>query len=184
MAEVKRIFVEKREGFDVEAKGLFADLRDNLGISGITSLRLVCRYDVAGLSDEDFERAKITIFSEPNVDMVYDEELPVAENEYAFAVEYLPGQYDQRADSAAQCIQLLTCGERPEVASARVYVLGGNLSDAAVKRVKDYMINPVESREAAMQKPESLKQNYPVAKDVAVVRGFNRWTEEALREYW
>ena len=120
---VRRIFVEKKPGFDTEARNMLADLKDSLGLTGVTGLRLFCRYDVEGLSEEEFQRAKRTIFSEPNMDMVYDEELTLTPAWQAFATEYLPGQYDQRADSAAQCVQLLTQGERPAVQSAKVIAL-------------------------------------------------------------
>ena len=184
MAQVKRIFVEKRPGFDIEAGSVLADLRENLGISELTAVRVLNRYDVSGLSDEDFERAKGTIFSEPNADEVYDEEFTMEEGDRAFASEYLPGQFDQRADSAAQCVQLLTCGERPEVRTARVYILSGGISDEQLNRIRNYMINPVESRQASMDKPETLAADYPVPADVAIIRGFNRWSESRLREYY
>ena len=120
MGEVKRIFVEKRDGFDVEASNLSADLRNNLGLSAIEKVRIINRYDISGLEGENFERAKNTILSETNADIVYDEVLPEDKDFRVFAMEYLPGQYDQRADSAAQCVQLLTQGERPKVVSAKL----------------------------------------------------------------
>ena len=138
MANVIRIFVEKREGFDVEARQMLADLRDNLGMTQLRALRILNRYDVEGLSASDFARARGVVFSEPNAD-----------------VEYLPGQYDQRADSAAQCVQLLTQGERPRVLTARVICLKGELSPADVERIQQYLVNPVESRLASLDKPET-----------------------------
>ena len=117
---VKRLFVEKAPGFDIEAKGVLSDLRDNLGMTGIKGLRLLNRYDVDGLTETQFAQAKTTVFSEPNVDIVYDETFPIDRDVRVFATEFLPGQYDQRADSAAQCAQLLTQGERPDVLTARV----------------------------------------------------------------
>ena len=114
MSQVKRIFVEKKDGFNVEAKQILWDLRHNLGVRSLTNLRFANRYDVAGLTDEEFANAKVTVFSEPNQDIVYDEEYPVDKDWKVFAMEYLPGQYDQRADSASQCVQLLTAGERPQ----------------------------------------------------------------------
>lgn len=120
MSDVIRVFVEKREGFDVEARAMLADLRDNLGLKEIRELRLLNRYDVEGLSPEDFTRVRGIVFSEPNVDDVYDETFVLSEGWRMFAMEYLPGQYDQRADSAAQCVQLLTQGEYPRVVTARV----------------------------------------------------------------
>ena len=136
MSNVIRVFVEKREGFDVEARHMLADLRDNLGLTKLTGLRLLVRYDIEGLSAEEFIRARGVVFSEPNADDVYDEEFTVAEGWRVFAMEYLPGQYDQRADSAAQCVQLLTQGERPRVLTARVVCLEGALTDEEFARVQ------------------------------------------------
>ena len=129
MGEVKRIFVEKRDGFDVEASNLMADLRNNLGLTAIEKVRMINRYDISGLEGESFERAKNTILSETNADMVYDEVLPEDKDFRVFAMEYLPGQYEQRADSAAQCVQLLTQGERPKVVSAKLVAVKGDISD-------------------------------------------------------
>jgi len=184
MDKVLRLFVEKKDGFDVEAKGKLADLKENLLISGLQGLRLLNRYDVSGIEPEDFEKAKTTIFSEPNADNVYEEFFVYNKLDRVFAVEYLPGQYDQRADSAAQCVQLLTAGERPDVASAQVYVLSGNISDAEFEKIKDYIINPVESREASMEKPETLKMNYAVPTKVATVEGFISWSDEQIGDYF
>ena len=150
MSNVIRVFVEKRPGFDVEARHMLADLRDNLGLTGLTALRLLNRYDVEGLTAEEFARARGIVFSEPNADLVYDDSFQPGEGFRVFAMEYLPGQYDQRADSAAQCVQLLTQGERPRVATARVICLGGGLSDADFRRVQQYLVNPVESRVASL----------------------------------
>ena len=130
MADVIRVYVEKRSSFDVEAKQMLSDLRDNLGMKQITGLRLANRYDISGLTKEEFEKAKYTVFAEQNVDDVTEEALPFSEGYRVFAMEYLPGQYDQRADSAAQCVQLLTQGDRPSVVTARVIGIAGNLSDA------------------------------------------------------
>ena len=140
---VRRIFVEKRPGFDVEAGHILSDLKDSLGLKNIETLRVVNRYDVEGLSEEEYRAARTTIFSEPNTDMVYDETLPEAPGARVFAMEYLPGQYDQRADSAAQCVQLLTQGERPRIQSAKVLILTGDISDTEFDKVKSYLINPV-----------------------------------------
>ena len=129
MSMIRRIFVEKKDAFAVEAHGLLADLRNNLGMTGLENIRMMNRYDVMGLSDEEFAMAKKLVLSEPPVDKVLEEELPIAEGSHAFAVELLPGQYDQREDFAEQCIQLITQKERPMVAAAKVYVLEGKLSD-------------------------------------------------------
>ena len=180
---VRRIFVEKKPGFDTEAKNLLADLKDSLGLSGVTGLRLFCRYDVEGLSEEEFGRAKGTIFSEPNVDVVYDEELALSPAWQSFATEYLPGQYDQRADSAAQCVQLLTQGERPRVQSAKVIALKGRISAAEMEKIRNYVINPVDSRLAAEAKPETLDMVLPEPQPVPRVEGFIGWSDEEVAAY-
>lgn len=143
---VTRVFVEKRKGFDVEARHMMADLRQNLGLKAIEDLRILNRYDVSGLSGEEFEAAARTILSEPNVDNVYDENYKISSEYHVFATEFLPGQYDQRADSASQCVQLLTQGERPQVAYAKVIAVKGDLSEEEMDKIKNYIVNPVESR--------------------------------------
>ena len=150
MSTVIRVFVEKRPGFDIEAQHMLSDLRDNLGLASLEALRLINRYDISGISREEFLQAKDTILSEPNVDRVFEETLPVDEGDRVFAMEYLPGQYDQRADSAAQCVQLLTQGERPQVLTARVVALKGSISDEEFTRIQHYLVNPVESRIASL----------------------------------
>ncbi len=173
MAEqVKRVYVEKRPGFDTEARSLLNEFRHNLGIGGLTAVRVINRYDVAGLSGEEYERSKKTIFAEPNADYVYDEQFPAERADRMFAMEYLPGQYDQRADSAAQCVQLLTQKERPAVATAKVIVLKGTVSDDDFARIKAYCINPVEAREASLLKPETLDMRAETPPDVPVLTGF------------
>lgn len=179
---VNRVYVEKRSGFDVEAQQLFAELRDILGIKSLQGLRVLNRYDVEGIDDEAFAAYRSTVFSEPQSDVTYasPEEFLGAvgadEGEDAkqavFAVEYLPGQFDQRADSASECIQLISQGDRPTVKSAAVYVLKGDLSDADVDAIKGYVINPVESREADMTELVTLAQDFPEPADVEVLRGF------------
>ena len=172
MQKVIRVFVEKKAGFDIEARQLLADLRDNLGLDSIKDLRLLNRYDVEGVTPDEFERACGIVFSEPNVDNVYYENFDPGDGWKMFAMEYLPGQYDQRADSAAQCIQLLTQGERPRVASAKVICFYGNISSEELERVKTYLVNPVESRIASDQKPDTL--DFPVTplESVQRVSGF------------
>ena len=181
---VIRVFVEKKPGFDVEARHLKADLVQNLGISGLRDVRLINRYDVAGLTREEFEGARDTIFSEKNVDDVYDEEYPLPQGYRVFAMEYLPGQYDQRADSAAQCVQLLTQGERPQVVTARVVALSGEITDAEFEKAQNYLVNPVEARLASLDKPESLDMKADVPPDVARVAGFTAWDDEKLARYY
>jgi phosphoribosylformylglycinamidine synthase len=180
MSHVKRIFVEKRPGLDIAAKNLFRDLRDNLGIKGLDKVRLLNRYDMEGISEEEYAALRDIVFAEPPLDVVYDETLPLADGERMFAIEYLPGQYDQRADSASQCIQIITRGSAPAVATARVVALAGNLGPDDFARIKNYCINPVDSREAAPGKPETLAMELDTPPDVAVINGFCATTGEAL----
>lgn len=184
MSEVKRIFVEKRKGFDVEAVNLLADLKQNLGIKNAEAVRIINRYDISGLDGESFEKAKNTILSETNADTVYDEKISIGDEFKVFAMEYLPGQYDQRADSAAQCVQLLTQGERPQVVTAKVIAVSSNISDTDFKKIKDYLINPVESRLASFEKPESLDMKANVPDNVAVIKGFTVWNDEEMEKYY
>ncbi len=185
MSIIRRVFVEKKDAFAVEAHGLLADLRNNLGMTGLKNLRILNRYDVMGLDDEAFAMAKKLVLSEPPVDTVVEEELPLAADARTFAVELLPGQYDQREDFAEQCIQLITQKERPMVASAKVYVLEGALSDAEFEKIKAYCINPIEAREAEAGKPETLESTCEEPAKVKTVAGFltmSREEAEALRQ--
>ena len=185
MTNIRRIFVEKKDAFAVEAKGLLADLRNNLGMTSLTGIRLINRYDVMGLSDEEYAMAKANVLSEPPVDSVVEEELPVAAGDKVFAVELLPGQYDQREDFAAQCIQLITQKDRPLVETAKVYVLSGALTDDEFAKIKAYCINPVEAREADLAKPETLESISEEPEKVKSVAGFltmSREEAEALRK--
>lgn len=184
MSNVIRLFVEKRKGFDVEASQMLWDLRHNLGLKCIEGLRLINRYDVAGLSREDFEKARGTIFSEPNQDVTFEENLPVEEEDLVFAMEYLPGQYDQRADSAAQCVSLLTQGERPQVLTARVLVLKGKISEQDFQKVQNYLVNPVESRVASLEKPKTLDIPVQTPENVKRVEGFTSFTDEQMQAYY
>ena len=184
MAAVKRIFVEKRPGFDVEASNLMADLKNNLGLKNIEKVRMINRYDISGLDGENFEKAKNTILSETNADTVYDEVLPQDNDFKVFAMEYLPGQYDQRADSAAQCVQLLTQGERPQVVSAKLIAVKGDITDAEFAKIQNYLINPVESRLASLDKPESLDMKAAVPDDVAVITNFIVWNDDEMKHYY
>ena len=178
---VYRIYVEKKPGFDVEATGLKNELTSLLGIQSLTGLRLLNRYDVEGIDEALFNQCANTVFSEPPVDNTYAE-LPASDG-VSFAVEYLPGQFDQRADSAAECIQLISQGERPLVRSARVYLLEGTLTDEQVAEIKKYVINPVEAREASLDTKQTLKMEYPVPAPVKVLEGFNQLDEEQLKKF-
>ncbi len=166
MASVRRAYVEKRAGFNVEAKGLLFDLRELLGLEGLTDIRVFKRYDVENLPQDAFAAACASVFSEPNVDEVYLGELP-AMKARMLCLEFLPGQYDARADAAAQCIQLLTQGERPLVRCATLYAFLGEMDDAGFAAAKGYLLNPVESREAALALPESLALSAPEPADIA-----------------
>ena len=179
---VYRIFVEKQPAHAVEARSLFADIRENLMITSLTGLRVLNRYDIEGISGEIFAKAKNTIFSEPQSDIVYDE-LSVDDGDKIFAVEYLPGQFDQRADSCAQCVQLITYEDRPAVRTARVYILSGDLTDAELDRIKHYVINPVESREASLGKPETLAEKFDIPTTVETIEGFIGMGEDELRAF-
>jgi len=178
---VYRIYVEKKPGFDGEARQLQNELTTLLGIRSLTGLRLLNRYDVEGISEELFRQCAGTVFSEPPVDDTCSE-LPAHQGP-AFAVEYLPGQFDQRADSAAECIQLISQGERPLVRSAKVYLLEGALTDAEVEEIKKYVINPVEAREASLETRATLQMTYAVPGAVATLTGFNQLDEAGLKAF-
>ena len=178
---VYRIYVEKKPGFDGEARQLHNELTTLLGIRSLTGLRLLNRYDVEGISEELFRQCAGTVFSEPPVDDTCSE-LPAHQGP-AFAVEYLPGQFDQRADSAAECIQLISQGERPLVRSAKVYLLEGALTGGEVEEIKKYVINPVEAREASLETRATLQMTYAVPGAVATLTGFNQLDEAGLKAF-
>ncbi|HWP52258.1 MAG TPA: phosphoribosylformylglycinamidine synthase [Clostridia bacterium] len=177
---VFRVFIEKKQPYAVEAQGVLDDLHAALGLESLKVVRILNRYDAEHITPEDFAAARMTVFGEPQVDVAHDT-LPAAAGR-VFAVEYLPGQYDQRADSAAQCIQLQTQKHRPIIRCARVYILEGNLSDEEFATVRQYLINPVESREASLAKPDTLETDYPTPPDVAVLTGFCRASNEELAQ--
>ncbi len=179
--QVTRCFVHKRPGFDVEAQALCRDLREQLGAAGLERLTIVNRYDMEGVPPEVYRQARGTVFSEPQVDAVYDGDFPRPEGPHTLlAVEALPGQFDQRADSAAQCVQLMTGGERPLVAYAKVYVLEGELAPEELEKIKGYLINPVECREASLDKPDTLERAYAAPPMVETLNGFTELDREEL----
>ena len=178
---VYRVYVEKKSELANEAKSLHSELKNLLGIDSLENVRVFNRYDVENIDAELFRYAKGTVFSEPQLDIVSDE--IDTEGAAAFAVEFLPGQYDQRADSAAQCIQIISQGERPLVRSAKVYLLYGALSEKQIAEIKKYVINPVEAREADFEKPETLAVNYDIPTSVDTVEGFIELDEEGLADY-
>ena len=178
---VYRIYVEKKKGLANEAKSLLGDIKAFLGIEGIEDVRVVNCYDAENIDAELFDYCKKTVFSEPQLDDIY-ESMDFG-NAVVFAVEYLPGQFDQRADSAAQCIQLISQQEKPLVKTMKIYALYGKLSEADVAKIKKYVINPVEAREASIEKPETLVVNYDIPTEVAVLVGFNDLDEEGLKKF-
>ena len=176
---VYRVYAEKKMPYAVEARALLEELKSLLGMKKLTGVRIINRYDVEGLDEELFRRCVPVVFSEPAVDQVYD---CLPQGDFAvFAVEYLPGQFDQRAASAGECVQLISAGERPAVRSARVYLLSGVLTAGEVERIKHYVINPVEAREAALDKPETLAVRYEAPDTVAVLEGFTALDAGGLR---
>ena len=178
---VYRVFVEKKKGLANEAKALLNDARTLLGINELKDVRVINRYDAEHITKELFDYACKTVFSEPQLDIVSEE--PELKTAVVFAVEYLPGQFDQRADSAAQCIQIISQGERPVVRAAKVYALYGNLSDAQVAEIKKYVINPVDSREASLELPKTLNVDYDVPTEVKILDGFTSLDRAGLAEF-
>lgn len=179
---VRRIYVEKKPGFDIQAEKLYRDISENLKVQGVERVRIINRYDVEDVPDTVYEKAKTSIFSEPPVDIIYEEELPIGENDSVLAVEYLPGQYDQRADSCAQCIQLISGGERPEVRVATVTVLQGTITEEGFERITNFLINPVDSRQASLEKPETLHTEHLVPDEVETINGFTAMNGEQLEK--
>lgn len=182
--EVKRIYVKKKEGFDGEAKDLLKDIQENLVIKSLENVIVLNRYDVEGMTDEIFEKARNTVFSEPQVDECYEEEYPVGEKDYVFGIEFLPGQFDQRANALEECLQILAQGSRPIAKTAKIYILQGNLQTEEQEKIKKYMINQVDSRECSLEKPENLKTQMEVPADVAVVEGFTKMTKEDSEKFY
>ena len=179
---VYRIYVEKREGLQNEAKALLSDVNNLLSISSLTDVRIINRYDAENIDKELFDYAVGAVFSEPQLDIATPE-IELGEGARAFAVEYLPGQFDQRADSAAQCIQIISQGERPLIRSAKVYVLYGELTEAEIAEIKKYVINPVEAREATLEKPDTLAVKYDIPTEVKTLDGFNELDREGLERF-
>ena len=177
---VRRVFVEKKQAFAVKAKELEEEIRSYLGIQTVTGVRVLIRYDVENIGDETFERACQTVFSEPPVDVLYREEFETAPDASVFGVEFLPGQFDQRADSAVQCVQFLNAAEKPVIRTATVYVIEGNVTAEELSAIKSFCINPVDSRETGMVKPETLVTVFEEPADVKIFDGFKDMTEADL----
>lgn len=180
---VYRIYAEKKPEFAVSARSVLSDIRTSLRIEGIQNVRILNRYDAEGISEEDFKLASTTVFSEPAVDVIYSELPDIPDDGRVFAVEFLPGQFDQRADSCEQCIQIMTCGERCRVRNARIYIIEGRISDSTFEKIKGYIINPVECREASLEKAETLEVKYDIPEDIPVLNGFIGLDERSLDEF-
>ena len=184
MEKVRRIYVEKKEPFAVKAKELHEDLKSYLGMEGVEKVRELIRYDVENISDETFEKACHSVFAEPPVDDLYREELPLQEGDRVFGVEFLPGQFDQRADSAVQCVRFLKEDEEPIIRTAVIYVISGKITDDEFAKIRAYCINPVDSRETDMEKPATLIQEFAEPANVKIFDGFSSMEENALRDLY
>ena len=184
MSNVKRVYVEKKPEFGVTAKELRHELRHYLGITGVSGVRVLIRYDVENITDETFEQACRGVFAEPPVDILYREEFPVNSGDRTFSVEFLPGQFDQRADSAEQCIRFIREDENPVIRTAVTYVIEGNISEEEYQAVKNHCINPVDSREAAEEKPETLVAVFEEPEDIKVFEGFKDMPEAELKNLY
>lgn len=187
MSNVKRVYVEKKPGFAVQADDLRHEIKSYLGIKDVESVRVLIRYDVENISDETFEKACNGIFSEPPVDTLYHEEFPVADGCRIFSVEFLPGQFDQRADSAIQCVQFIKEDEQPVIKTAITYVIEGRdgvISDEEFEAIKAHCINPVDSRETGMEKPDTLVTKFDEPADVIIFDGFKDMAEDQLKELY
>ena len=184
MSQVRRIYVEKKEAFAGKARGLHSEIKNYLGINEVTGVRVLIRYDVENISDEIFEAACNCVFSEPPVDILYKESFEIADNAKVFSVEYLPGQFDQRADSAVQCVKFLKEDEEPVITSAITYVIEGDITEEQLASIKSFCINPVDSRETGMEKPETLVSVYDEPEDVKIFDGFKDMPEAELKELY
>lgn len=184
MNSVKRVYVEKKQEFAVQAKELKQELKSYLGIQAVENVRVLIRYDIENISDATFETACNGIFSEPPVDILYKEEFEVKEGSRIFSVEYLPGQFDQRADSAVQCVQFIKEDEMPVIKSATTYVIEGAITDEEFAAIKAHCINPVDSRETGMEKPETLITQFEEPEDVKIFDGFKDMEEDKLKELY
>lgn len=184
MSNVRRVYVEKKPAYAVQAKELKHEIRSYLGIDSMTGVRVLIRYDVENISDKVFEAACKTVFSEPPVDQLYRESFEMGAEDRTFSVEYLPGQFDQRADSAVQCVKFLNEDEDPVIRSATTYVIEGKITDDEFAAIKSYCINPVDSRETDMKKPDTLVTVFDEPKDVIIFDGFTEMSEEALKDLY
>lgn len=182
MSRVNRVFVEKKDGFDLESKAMQSDILDSLHIS-VEGLRVINRYDIEGIGQDVYKKVAETILSEPNLDNVYYEEVPTRGHERMFAIEYLPGQYDQRADWAAMCAEIVNDGNRPIINSSKLIIIGSSISDEEFAKIKDFSINAVDSREASLDKPETLEMVYDLPESVATMDGFIDLDQAGLESF-
>ena len=181
MSNVRRVYVEKKPSFAVKAKELKHEISSYLGIQTVTNVRELIRYDVENISDDVFEKACHTVFAEPPVDDLYLEKFEAADGAHIFSVEFLPGQFDQRADSAVQCVQFLDENAQPIIRSATTYVIEGDITEEEFEAIKNHCINPVDSRETGLQKPETLVTEFKDPEDVKIFDGFRDMEEAPLR---
>ncbi len=184
MSNVRRVYSEKMPAFAVKAKELSEEISSYLNINTVSNVRVLIRYDIENITDATYEKALVTVFSEPPVDYVYEEEFAHNDSDYVFGVEYLPGQFDQRADSAEQCVKLLKEDEEPVIKTATVYVIEGELTAQEADKIKNFCINPVDSREADMNKPDTLVTVFPEPADVIVFDGFKDMAEDELKKLY
>ena len=177
-----RLYIERKNGFENEVNRIFGEIKGFLGVDGITGLRYLNRYDIENVSEETIKAASCRIFSEPQSDICYFDHIPLNENDTVIAWEYLPGQYDQRSDSAEQCLSLLTGGKPSNVRCAKMVILSGNISASEIEKIKNYLINPVDSRLASLEIPETLKMTMELPGDIPVFEGFTKLSESELAD--
>ncbi|RCW50774.1 MULTISPECIES: phosphoribosylformylglycinamidine synthase [unclassified Halanaerobium] len=182
MSEIKRVYVEKKDDYNIEVENILSDFKESLLLNKLEDLRILNRYDITNISDSAFKDACKIILAEAPVDNLYYDKLEIKKDEKIFAVEYLPGQYDQRADSAEQCIQILNSREKPQVRTAQVFILKGDISDKEIEKIKEYYINPVDSREAKLEKPDKLKIDYHLPEKVDIIDEFINKDEKELNK--
>ena len=181
MGQVRRVYVEKKPEFAVQAKALRHEIRHYLGIMAVTGVRELIRYDVENIEEDTFEKACRGVFAEPPVDFLYQEDFPRDEEDTVFSVEFLPGQFDQRADSAEQCVQFIKEDEKPVIKTAVTYVIRGKITEEELAAIKNHCINPVDSRETGLEKPETLVTEFEEPEDIKTYEGFCRMDETALK---
>ena len=184
MSNVRRVYVEKKQPYAVAAKELKAEIKSYLDITTLEDVRVLIRYDIENVSEETYKKALGTVFSEPPVDIVFEETLSLQGNDKTFSVEYLPGQFDQRADSAEQCVKLLHESEEPIIRSATTYVLSGSFTEDEFAKIKEYCINLVDSRETDETKPDTLITEFEEPADVIIFDGFKDMSEDKLKELY